>query len=245
MTPLDGPHGERLSTAEQVAAALRSEVLAGVYRPGTPMRESVLAPLLGVSRATMRAALQHLVRDGIVVYHLNRGTIVASVTPEDVRDIYAVRLVLELAAIDAVDSEADLSPLKAASKSNADAAKRNDVSASVDTDMLFHSEIVHLLGSPRLSGAHQEALAQLRIVFNLFDRSIGELTTQAREHSRIVRLIQADDRNRAAALLRSHLKNARNSVASFVSGRLPGAAESEGWPRSTHSRPYRPSPRPE
>jgi DNA-binding GntR family transcriptional regulator len=115
----------------------------------------------------------------------------------------------------------------------------------VDTDMLFHSEIVHLLGSPRLSGAHQEALAQLRIVFNLFDRSIGELTTQAREHSRIVRLIQADDRNRAAALLRSHLKNARNSVASFVSGRLPGAAESEGWPRSTHSRPYRPSPRPE
>jgi DNA-binding GntR family transcriptional regulator len=228
VTPVDGQQGERLSTPEQVAAMLRSEVLAGVYRPGTPMRDSVLAPLFGVSRATMRAALQHLVRDGIVAYHLNRGTIVASVTPEDVRDIYAVRLVLELAAVDASESEADLRPLVSASTTNAEAAKRNDVSAFVDTDMAFHSEIVRLLGSPRLSGAHQEALAQLRIVFNLLDRSNGEITTQAREHSRIVRLIRAGDRERAAALLRSHLVTARDSVASFVAGGLPGAPHGDG-----------------
>lgn len=208
---------DRRSTAEMVASALRSRLLAGEFAPGTPMRESVLAPQLGVSRATMREALQHLVHEGLVTYLMHRGMVVTDLTTDDVADIYAVRLVVELAAIESASApSADLGPLEEAIAQHQAAIAVGDVAAIVEEDARFHTELVATTASPRLLTSHRAALSQLRLALNLLDRSKGDLNAQVREHRRILRHVKRAETAQAASVLRGHLERARDNLVLFL-----------------------------
>ena len=197
-----------------VAASLRKRLLAGEFKPGTPMRESGLAPQLGVSRATMREALQHLVHEGLLTYHMHRGMLVTDLAPEDVDDIYSVRLVIELAAVNA--HPGGLSAVEEAVAQHAAAVELDDVSAIVEADMHFHHRLVNLIDSPRLESCHTAALGQLRLALNLLDRSKGDLQAQVREHRRILRALKRGEFEQAAAHLSEHLERARQTLVGFL-----------------------------
>lgn len=200
-----------------VAGSLRSKLLAGEFEPGTPMRESGLAPQLGVSRATMREALQHLVHEGLLTYHMHRGMVVTDLTPDDVADIYSVRLVIELAAIkSATDAAADLSVLEQAIARHAAALGAGDVAATVEADMDFHNALVATTASPRLESSHRAALGQLRLALNLLDRSKGDLQAQVREHRQVLRHLKRGESDEAAQSLRAHLEGASGTLLQFL-----------------------------
>jgi DNA-binding GntR family transcriptional regulator len=208
---------DRRSTAEMVASALRARLLAGEFSSGTPMRESGLAPQLGVSRATMREALQHLVHEGLLTYHLHRGMVVTDLSSADVADIYIVRLVIELAAVrSATEPCADLSALADAVEQHGAAVEEHDIPAIVEADMRFHHELVALSGSPRLMSSHGAALGQLRLALNLLDRSKGDLEAQVHEHRRILRHLKRREADHATALLRDHLERSGDKLAQFL-----------------------------
>jgi DNA-binding GntR family transcriptional regulator len=208
---------DRRSTAEMVANSLRERLFASEYPPGTPMRESGLAPLLGVSRATMREGLQRLAHEGLLTYHMHRGMVVTEVSSADVRDIYTVRQVMELAAISAAARHLpELTELEASVDAHAAAAEKEDVTAIVEADMRFHQELVHLSGSPRLSDYQSMALGQLRLALNLLDRSTGDLQIQVREHRQIYDCLIRREIDRAAELLTAHLQCARSSLIKFL-----------------------------
>jgi GntR family transcriptional regulator len=66
------------SLGQQVAAQLEERILDGVWATGTRLPgERDLAAEFGVSRSTMREALELLERSGLVVRHQGRGTHVA------------------------------------------------------------------------------------------------------------------------------------------------------------------------
>jgi GntR family transcriptional repressor for pyruvate dehydrogenase complex len=69
-----GPSYTILSAPRQVAAALKREILQGALKPGDQLpSEERLAELFGVSRPTIRAALQELSSAGTVVVRRGRG----------------------------------------------------------------------------------------------------------------------------------------------------------------------------
>lgn len=217
MTELSPLDLERRSTAEMVAGTLRVRLLAGEFAPGTPMRESGLAPQVGVSRATMREALQYLVHEGLLTYHMHRGMLVTDLSAADVSDIYTVRLVIELAAIASLaQPPRELEELARAVESGLAAVERDDVIAIVEADMRFHHELARLADSPRLESCHAEALGQLRLALNRLDRSKGDVLTQAREHRRILVLLSRGAHDEAAVLLRTHLESAREGLIGFL-----------------------------
>src|SRR3712207_5450747 len=99
----------RESTAEQVAGALRDLIVGGGLAPGTRLREAPLSQQLGVSRNTLREALHILVSQGLVRHQAHRGAYVAELDADDVRDIFRVRRLVELAAVrELVAGSADL-----------------------------------------------------------------------------------------------------------------------------------------
>ena len=91
---------ERLTTAERVAEALREQLLSGIYRPGTALRDAELSAHAGVSRTTVREALALLAREGLLTHSLHRGMEVTRLSPGDVRDIYATRRLIERAGLE-------------------------------------------------------------------------------------------------------------------------------------------------
>ncbi|CAN5808039.1 LacI family DNA-binding transcriptional regulator [soil metagenome] len=81
----DMPRGEsdgRLATHHRIAATLRAEIEGAVHPPGSRLpAEVALATRFGVSRGTLRQALQNLGREGLIEAIPGRGYFVAHGSP--------------------------------------------------------------------------------------------------------------------------------------------------------------------
>jgi DNA-binding GntR family transcriptional regulator len=77
---------KRRSSGEQVAAYLRSEIMAGRLAPGDRINQEETAALLGVSRVPVREALAILENEGRIEIELHRGAYVLPIDPDSVRE---------------------------------------------------------------------------------------------------------------------------------------------------------------
>ena len=91
-------------TAERVGSVspsayeqVRHLILTDQFGPDEPLVEASLAAKLGVSRTPVREALRRLEGDGLIE-RAARGMRVAERSPQEILDIYEVRVVLEAAA---------------------------------------------------------------------------------------------------------------------------------------------------
>src|SRR5262245_8835595 len=88
--------GKRLATLRlQVEDKLRAAIAAGRFKPGERLTERHLCELTGVGRTSIREALRQLEAEGLVTVHPHRGPVVSSIGPEEARQLYAVRALLE------------------------------------------------------------------------------------------------------------------------------------------------------
>ena len=87
-------------TAEDTAAAvIRDAIVSGVFAPGERLPQDMLAHLLDVSRMPIRAVLGKLESEGLVELHAHRGASVRALTPEEVSDLYEMRILIEAYAL--------------------------------------------------------------------------------------------------------------------------------------------------
>jgi DNA-binding GntR family transcriptional regulator len=80
---------------EEIAAALRRAVRERTLIPGQAMNQDLLAKQFGVSRIPLREALRTLVGEGLVSMKPGLGAVVTELRPEEVRELYGLRLLLE------------------------------------------------------------------------------------------------------------------------------------------------------
>jgi DNA-binding GntR family transcriptional regulator len=210
---------ERTSTSDQVADILRREILAGELTPGTPLREVALASSLGVSRNTIREGIRILVSEGILHHNVHRGVSVARLNPADVRDIYATRKTLEVAAIRGSRPSADeLSELRRLADSLEAAAQDGDPQQLVELDLAFHLTLVRLLGVERLTSFADRVLAELRLGLFLVDTSDeDDASSWASVHTQVCELLEQGKRSEAGRLLERHLDEAERNLVSVLS----------------------------
>jgi DNA-binding GntR family transcriptional regulator len=204
---LPGLQVDRSSAAEQVADAMRMQIMRGKLRPGQPLPEASLAGLLGMSRNTVREAFRLLSADGLVAYQVHRGVVVRKLTEADIADIYAARRVIEVSALQTASdpSEAQLEALRdavATAEENAGCAEWAEVATS---NLLFHQRIVELIGSPRLDGFFAGMLAQLRLAYASVTDEEGYFGPYVAENRELYELIAAGRRKDAARTLKRYL----------------------------------------
>ena len=96
------------SLTEKVYQNLRSDILSGTFRDREELRETALAKTYGVSRTPVREAIRQLALEGLVDTIPNRGAYVHNIHGKDVKDVYAIRSLLEgMAARWAVENITD------------------------------------------------------------------------------------------------------------------------------------------
>ena len=84
---------------EQTTNNIRDAIIQGEFEPGQRLYEKELCERTGVSRTSIREALRQLESEGIVTVIPNRGTCVAKLSYDEVKEIYEVRRVLESFAV--------------------------------------------------------------------------------------------------------------------------------------------------
>lgn len=90
---------KQVSTRQKVHAAIREAILTGKLKVGERVTETELAESLYVSRAIVREALQQLTHEGLVEQNSYKGTRVVCLSPDQLDETIAVRLLLETEAV--------------------------------------------------------------------------------------------------------------------------------------------------
>lgn len=202
------------TAAERAAELIRESIFEGRFRPGTPLPEATLAQALQISRNTVREALRALIGEHLVAYVPHKGVAVRRLTAADVGDIYRLRTLLELSALDTLPG--DLAPLRAAVDMAGRAADAGDWILVGTANLRFHAAIVGLHRSPRMDQVFQRLMTELRLGFLALDDPEAFHGPYLAKNHRICADLVAGKVTPARRTLERYLRTARQEVLKAV-----------------------------
>jgi len=196
-------------TGAWVAEDLRARIAAGRLVAGQKLSEQALADMLRVSRNTLREAFTTLAGESIVTRIPNRGVFVAQPDASDVREIYAVRRIIEPAAVLWSTPDAgQLAGLEQIVAGVAGAREANNIAAMADANQALHEAIIALAGSRSLAQLTARLLAQMRLIFHAMATAPDFHSPYVNRNIELVACIRRGHRETAAAMLRDYLDTA-------------------------------------
>lgn len=193
---------DRRLLREEVFAHLRAAIIDGTFAPGEQLKDLDLASWLGVSRTPVREALLRLGEAGLVVATPGRSTVVSSIDLRAVREARDVVAAMhELAVREAVANlgRTDLQAMRAANRRFKAALKDGDVEAALRADDDLHGVLVAVATNRALAAVLDQLTPVLRRAERLrFSTLDGRASV--RRHDELIRLCEAGDADRAAAV---------------------------------------------
>jgi DNA-binding GntR family transcriptional regulator len=206
---------ERQSLRQQVAHALRAALVAGEMRPGVLYSAPALAEKFGVSATPVREAMLDLAKEGLVEAVRNKGFRVTELSNRDLDELAAVRMLIEVPTVGEIAGacDAEMAPkveaLREVAREIELLARKPDLIGYLEVDRQFHLRLLALAGNAHLV----EVVGNLRSRSRLYGlqelAERGELGVSAREHEQLVDLVLAGDAQRAADLMREHIRHVR------------------------------------
>jgi DNA-binding GntR family transcriptional regulator len=137
------------TTPDLIADTLRDEILRGAVAPGEPLRQEELAERFGVSRLPVRDALLRLEAQGLVHVFPNRGAFVISLSADEVREIYEMRVLLEGDIIERAVPRMTEEDWRRIDAARAEGVRNADGPEWVEGDWRFHRALYEPAGRPR------------------------------------------------------------------------------------------------
>ena len=192
---------------------LRGRIVDGRLAPGERLVERDLADQLDVSRIVVREAIAQLVSEGLAVSLPRRGAQVTALDPEDVANLFDVRVALEtLAARSAAQrrTEEDLAALDRVLREAGEATEAGDTVRAAELNADFHDVLMEAAHNPQLAALNRSISGQTRRVFRVTqDVAPDQLH---REHEALVAAIRAGDARAAAKAAAQHVEEARKGA---------------------------------
>ncbi|MEV6627205.1 GntR family transcriptional regulator [Amycolatopsis sp. NPDC051106] len=199
------------NTRDALVAEVRRQILSGSLAPGSPLTEQGLATTFGVARPTVRSALQELVARHLVERSDGRSLRVPVMTSADVRDLFTVRLPLELTAVRLVAGRS-LDGVWAALSALEALPPGAGWSERVEAHTAFHLALVDAAGSVRLSRIYPPLQEEMQLCLARLRGSYPDPAELAAEHRRLLTAIASGDPASAEAEMRDHLERARSGL---------------------------------
>lgn len=193
---------------EQVYREIKDAIISGRIAPGQKLNERKLAAELGVSRTPLREALQMLANDEWVSIEPWRGVIVKPLNDKDVRDAYAMRLLLECKAIETI---CDVITDEMLCVLNVLVEKMKyiymaDLGAAAFTsiDLEFHTVIVKATTNKLLIRWHANICDMMARLSVLKLGNKGRFATSMKEHEQILLALRERNKEKAVAEIKNH-----------------------------------------
>jgi len=213
--PLD-PLEQPTTLAESVAEVLRGRIISGTFAPGERLVEAELARQLHVSRGPVREALAGLRAEGLAYEEPRRGSFVAALTADDVREIYELRAALESRAARLLiehDDDTAFARLGELIAELGAVAAADDRDGFARLDARFHEELCRSSGNARL---HRIFVSNAGVLGTLLRLEVStqyeSLDGILAEHEALWEEIRSRNVQRAEIACNRHLEQALERV---------------------------------
>lgn len=203
-----------ISLADQIFEKLEHDILVGEYEKGETLTELKLSETLGVSRTPIREALRRLAQENLI-YMSTKGAVVVGLTPEDIEEVYEIRVRIEgyatrLATERATDAQ--IEELFDMVELQEFYIQKGDADRAMDCDSKFHRLIYKMTGSmpvcTTLSELHKKVVKFRKASIEGGGRAKKSNT----EHREIYEAIASRNAELAESLTVKHIANARNNI---------------------------------
>ena len=209
--------------ADHAYSEILKKILASEIKPGSRIREDILAEQLGVSRTPVREAVNRLTQNGFITYVKRKGLYCVKVTRQDLLNLLELRIVLESLSFEkCIDmaTEEDIDHMQqivddfnerlAVILTHNESLMGSEIAMlHNDCDVRFHVAIARISNSARLVQYVNEVETMLLIprqrIYTSNEREeIVRLSWT--QHQQIIDAIRARDKEAAKSLLENHRK---------------------------------------
>ncbi len=203
---------------DRVYDSLRHRIIAGELAPGLPINEGDLARELLVSKTPVREALRQLERDGFIESIPRRGSTIAHITPQSIREVFEIREIIESGVAKRAamlrDNGEILEKLEEGRKLLEDDEAMASYVHGWGNWEDVHVCIVRALGNESLLTMYMDLLDRIQRIRSYYGRRFTQrrLREIIAEHTAILEAIAAGDGARAEQMVRYHLRNAGSFV---------------------------------
>ena len=224
------------TTFEETVDRLGTAIRLGILAPGSRLpSERELAEQLGISRSTLRQAIQALVESGHLTSVRGRtgGTFVvpapplaegaAGPLPDCWREVLGLRVAIEVGAVTLAAERIDDEQLQVMR----DAVARMDAATEFDdyrrADVRFHIAIARSTGVPRIVALATDLQGEVTELVAHIAHPPQVLRHSNADHRRLIDALARHDVTRSVRVLRRHLKGTEH----ILSGLMPGGPPPE------------------
>ena len=201
-----------MSRMKQVYDYLLEAIVSNKIPPGTPIVETEISNALNMSRTPIREALKELEAEGLVNRYPSIGTVVSHITPHDVEEIFDLRILLELSALQLSWDKVTVKEIEEVEKLFIDLDVSSPNDAYHEADRRLHALIVNNAGNKRLKNFLNLLNSQIERFRRVAAFSSDRPEKSKKEHLEILRYLKERNLNACEESLRQHLISVKNST---------------------------------
>ncbi|MBN1315072.1 MAG: GntR family transcriptional regulator [Anaerolineales bacterium] len=208
---------DQVYLVEAVYERLIQALIRGQIEPGERLYINPLAEQLNVSPTPLRQALSRMEGEGLVKTIPRRGIYVIKPTEDEVRDLFEVRLMCELFAIERAIQKITPEGMEQLERlvNEVDEiliSENRSEWAYGQKDRQLHSFVVGLAGNVILSEWHSNLRVQSLVIAQNPEITLERAEETSQEHHRILETLQSQDLEAAREAIRQHLIKARDAA---------------------------------
>lgn len=182
---------------------LKHKIITGEYKEGDHILESVVAEELGISRAPVREGIRELENQGLIKSIPRKGNYVATLTVEDLKEIFDIRILLEDYILEKIITEDKLTAedykklTDLVDEMVKIAQQEGEISSRIvgvnEKDIEFHTYLWNKSGSYRTVKMLKDLHFQLQLAMVIDTKLTDDLEVTARDHYEMLEKLKNKD----------------------------------------------------
>lgn len=199
---------------DEIYDYLEKNILAGNIPPNTVLSEIELSRIFDTSRSVIRESIIKLAEAGLVVKESYKSARVRNLTEKDVRELFDVRLALELLAIEKIEdfTYSDYTFLKQFIPDY-----ETDSFSYISLDREFHEKLISMARNDTLLSLYLRIKSQVQLVMSyMLKKYPGRKLRVNKEHLSIIDALLKGEKNSAIELMRHHIESAKEETIGWI-----------------------------
>ncbi len=192
---------------------LKEDIILGRLKPGSLFNEKEYALKLNISRTPVREAVLKLADEGYIQIIPRKGTLISSISFEDIKSIYEYRLILEPNIINllkdkSINDDFVNKWIKIFESKKNESNINIENSINQDEDKLFHLGLAEFTNNSYIVNQVNQVMdkcLRIRILSNI--ESKNRYLNSLDEHLNILYSLKNKDYRKASEYMKKHLKN--------------------------------------